>query len=395
MEVTAGERLDGSLIVDGFPLLFRRAGIGRYTYEIVRHLAADARGTRVHLANVGWRTSRKQVPANDTESWLDRLANGNRYFGLSFSALPRLIREKIVAHQSARLRAPVYFAPNFLGVFGRAFRTVITVHDMAYHVYPECALPAMRRALSRYLPEHVERAHTVLADSEATKRDIIRILGTPAEKIAVVPLAVGPSFRPILDVTKREAVRHKYGLPESYILYVGTVEPRKNLPVLLNAFSRLARTPGFRHRLVVVGAAGWHANSVLKEIEHLQSQGLLTYLGYVHDEDLPTVYSLADLFVFPSLYEGFGIPPLEAMACGVPVICSDSSSLPEVVGDAAILVAPRKGDDLFDAIGRVLDDRDVSEDLRIRGLSRVKQFSWSATAHTVARHLRNAADHAD
>jgi glycosyltransferase involved in cell wall biosynthesis len=373
------------LTMDGIPLLFRRAGIGRYTYELVTHFAGGPSPVSVRLANVGWSLPRTRVPALAPGDWLDRMIPRYRYHAVAFNLIPRPIKRRVLAAQVSA-GSDVYFGTNFLGVFHRAFPTVLTVHDMAYHIYPEHALPSMRRALDQHLPGHVQRAARVIADSEATKRDIVRILGTPADKVAVVPLATNPSFRPVADPARLSAVRARHRLPARYLLYVGTIEPRKNLCTLFDAMAQLpADIP-----LVVVGGRGWNAGAVFARLDDLVARGRALYLGYVAEADLPAVYSMASLFVFPSHYEGFGIPPLEAMACGVPVVTTNVSSLPEVVGDAGILVTPNHVDELAAAANRVLSDEDLAARMRVAGLARAATFSWQATAERTLHELQSA-----
>jgi glycosyltransferase involved in cell wall biosynthesis len=226
----------------------------------------------------------------------------------------------------------------------------------------------------------VRHADFVTADSENTRNDLTTLLDVEPERVAVVYGGVDPRFHPITDEIELQTTRVKYGLFSPFILYVGTIEPRKNLGRLLQAYTRLRKKKNIRHRLVIAGGLGWLYHDVLREIEELTADNEVIFLGRVPDDDLPSLYSLADLFVFPSLYEGFGLPPLEAMACGVPVVCSNSSSLPEVVGDAGVLVSPLDTDALSDAIGELLADPVQRAEFGRRGRDRSRLFTWDRSA---------------
>jgi glycosyltransferase involved in cell wall biosynthesis len=367
-----------NLVVDGTPLLFRRSGIGRYTYELLLEFARAEPAVTESVANLGFRL--QTLPRPLTVAAIDSLIRRQRYWGVAFHLGLLRLRPPVVAAQARRAGADVYFAPNFLGVYGRGFRTVVTIHDLVYHLYPEYTQPAMLRALRRRLPANAARADGIVTDSHATKKDIVSTLGVPAEKVTVIPLAAGSEFRPVADPAHLAAVRAKYNLPERFVLFVGNVEPRKNLLRLFAAVERLAADPAFRHRLVIVGARGWKSDEIMARLETLASRKLAVHLGYVPDADLPAIYTLADLFAFPSLYEGFGIPPLEAIACGVPVICSNASSLPEVCGDAAVYFDPRSEEEMADAMREVLGNEGLAVDLRERGLRQAARFSWRETA---------------
>jgi glycosyltransferase involved in cell wall biosynthesis len=206
------------------------------------------------------------------------------------------------------------------------------------------------------------------------------LLDVEPNRVAVVYGGVDSGFHPIEDEATLQAARVKYGLFSPFILYVGTIEPRKNLGRLLRAYTRLRAKYKTPHRLVVAGGLGWLYQDVLREIDELASEHEVIFLGRVPDEDLPTLYSLADVFAFPSLYEGFGLPPLEAMACGVPVVCSNTSSLPEVVGDAGILVSPYDIDALSEAIAGLLEDPARRSELAARGRERARLFTWERSA---------------
>jgi glycosyltransferase involved in cell wall biosynthesis len=268
--------------------------------------------------------------------------------------------------------ATEHLLPRFSSV-----RTVFTLHDLIFLFHPETHKPLNRWFLTLMMPRFLRAADAVIAVSECTKRDAVRFYGIPEEKITVIYEGVNPRFRPASPETIA-AVRARYGLPEHFILYVGTIEPRKNLTALLEAFHHLLATHDLR--LVIVGKKGWLYEGFFRRLRELGLEDRVIFTGYVPDEDLPAIYSAADLFVFPSLYEGFGLPVLEAMACGTPVICSNTSSLPEVAGDAALLVDPTDVRALAGAMERALTDEHLRSELMAKGLERARWFTWEKAA---------------
>ncbi|HEY2594262.1 MAG TPA: glycosyltransferase family 1 protein, partial [Chloroflexota bacterium] len=234
-------------------------------------------------------------------------------------------------------------------------------------------------------PAGARHASAIIAVSAATKRDVVRTLNVPEDKVHVVYEAAAPEFQPLPRSAALEAVRCKYGLPESFALYVGTIEPRKNLVRLFEAF-QLVRRQGCRSSvLALVGNRGWSDEAILASIERMHLQDAVRILGHAPTDDLVALYNLADLLVLPSLYEGFGLPVIEAMACGTPVVTSPNGSLAEIAGDAAEYVDPTRVDSIASGMRAVLDDRDRNTALRAAGLRRAAQFSWAATAEQTRR----------
>jgi len=275
----------------------------------------------------------------------------------------------------------IFHSPNFVLPPASA-RTVLTVHDLSFLRVPECAEPSLRSYLSRVVPRSVARADRVLADSHNTKADVVELLRTPEEKVDVVPAGVEDRFRPIADKAQLEAVRRKYDLgTRPFILSVGTLEPRKNFSGLMEGYALLRQGNRFPHRLVIAGKKGWLYEGIFDAARRLKLGDDVHFVGFVADEDLPALYNLADLFAFPTLYEGFGLPALEAMACGTPVVTAGNSSMPELVGDAALLIEATDTEGLAQAMGQVLADSELRTTLVARGLARARLFSWSQAAH--------------
>jgi glycosyltransferase involved in cell wall biosynthesis len=268
--------------------------------------------------------------------------------------------------------ATEHLLPRFSSVL-----TVFTLHDLIFLFHPETHKPLNRWFLTLMMPRFLRAADAVIAVSECTKRDAIRFYGIPEEKITVIYEGVNPRFRPA-SPEAIAAVRARYNLPEHFILYVGTIEPRKNLTALLEAFHHLLATHDLR--LVFVGKKGWLYEGFFRRLRELGLEDRVIFTGYVPDEDLPAIYSAADLFVFPSLYEGFGLPVLEAMACGTPVVCSNTSCLPEVAGDAALLVDPADVRALAGAMERALTDEALRVTLRARVMGKARGFTWEQAA---------------
>ncbi len=255
---------------------------------------------------------------------------------------------------------------------------VVTVHDAFPYTCPRTSTRLDWLVYHAWLPYALPAADAIITDSEQSREDIVKYLPVSPEHVTVVPLAADRRFRPV-EAAAVEPILQSYDVAQPYILYVGALESRKNLPRLLEAYA-LLRAWSERWRLVIVGARKWKSSPILDTVQRLGLEPHVTFTGYVADEDLPALYTGADLFAFPSLYEGFGLPVLEAMACGTPVVTSNTSSLPEVVGDAALLVDPYDVEAMASAMRQVLEDPALAQALRQRGLARAATFSWERTA---------------
>ena len=286
--------------------------------------------------------------------------------------------------QLSRLAPNVCHFTNSVASWWTPCPSVVTIHDTTLwkfpHYHPRRRLLAMRPLI----PRGALHAKAIIAVSAATKRDLVRTLKVPEAKVHVVYEAAAPEFRPLARGPALESVRHKYCLPESFILYVGTIEPRKNLMRLLRAFD-VVRRQGYRsHALVLVGNRGWKDGAILATAAQLAMDGAVRVLGRVPTQDLVSLYNLADLLAFPSLYEGFGLPVIEAMACGTPVVASPNGSLAEIAGTAAEFVDPTQVESIAAGLRTVLSDADRCAYLQAAGLQQAARFSWE----TAARHTR-------
>lgn len=255
---------------------------------------------------------------------------------------------------------------------------VITVHDLIPLVFPQTRPYKVFLIYKYLLPRTLRKADKIIADSNSTKSDLVKYFNVPAKKIEVIYLAADERFKLLTDDEVR-TIRQKYNLDFLFILYVGGLAPHKNLITLIKAFHK-AKLKGIDHKLVIAGKKRWKYKEIFSSIDALHLQDDVIFTGYVPDEDLPGLYNAADLFVYPSLYEGFGLPLLEAMACGCPVIASNSSSLAEVVGDAGILFNPYEVDELTKSICTVLNDIESKYNFRNKSLERAKDFSWNKCA---------------
>ena len=273
-----------------------------------------------------------------------------------------------------------HYTDHALSLFQSTQQVIITVHDIAYIRFPDLLNQTRQIYKKNILGKSIKRASIIVADSYSTKRDIVEFFGINEKKIKVVHLGVESRFRPISSV---EEYRLKNKLPAKMILNVGTLEPRKNVVALIRAFKKLRGKGCKDYKLVIAGEKGWLYKQIFKEVERCNLEKEILFLGVVRDEDLPMLYNCAELFVYPSLYEGFGLPPLEAMACGVPVITSNTSSLPEVVGNAGIMVDPDDDNSLSEAMFNMLKDKDLRYQMSNRGLKRAKLFSWEKVAKEI------------
>ncbi len=281
--------------------------------------------------------------------------------------------------EAARLRLDLLHSPDFIPPTFGYRRSVITVHDLNFVRYPQFLTAQSLRYYNRQIEWAVRRADHILADSYATRSDLISLLGAPPEKITTVHLAADPAFRPLPEA-ETEQVAAQYGLEPGYLLCVGTLEPRKNIPGLLEAYRSLLDAKVTRAPLVLVGGKGWLYDEIFERVKELQLTRQVRFLHRVPDAELVGLYNGASLLATVSFYEGFGLPPLEAMACGAPVVVADRASLPEVVGEAGLLVDPDDPDDIARALTRVLTEESLRARMRELGLAQAARFTWEKTA---------------
>ena len=343
-------------------------GIGTYIRNLLKHLASfDPDTEYVVLCRPQDRESVRQMAPNFTP--------------VAEQAKPYSIREQIALPvRLLTARVDLFHAPHYVLPPLVPCRSIVTIHDCIHLMFPQYLPNRMAYVYARAsLAAAATRASRILTVSETSKSDILRYCNVPAERIIVIPNAIDDRLAtpPLIEDVQR--VRERYQLDGPFALYVGNIKPHKNLERLIDAF-HLVRREGFeRLKLLIIGDQISKFPRLRRAVDRYKLHKHVRFLGYVGDDTLAALYRLATVFVFPSLYEGFGLPPLEALASGTPVVTSNVSSLPEVMGDAAVLVDPYSAKSIADGIQRVLVDPVLRETLRVRGLERVKAFSWEAS----------------
>lgn len=363
--------------VNLLPFRERLAGAGRYAQNILRDLV---RGDTLY----------------DYVLWVTPIARKHFTFEsqhITYVNVPlrsaniaaRIAWEQVILpFQLRRHQVDFLFTPSVaIPVLWRG-RKVTVIHDMITEHREVVKYPPLRRAYVRWMSRYAARASdVVLTVSEHSRREIAHFARVPIDKLQLAPDAVDDKLHPVSNPQVRAAACIKYQLPKQFILYLGTLEPGKNLVRLVQAFRQMKHAyPELPHALVLAGARGWGTSDLGRAIEQA-ARGDVRLIGFVDEDDLAAVYSLADLFVYPSLYEGFGIPPLEAMACGTPVVVSNVSALPEVVGEAGLLVNPYDTGALAQTMARGLSDDALRATMRKAGCARAKMFRWEASARVI------------
>jgi alpha-1,3-rhamnosyl/mannosyltransferase len=361
------------VLVDGDVIGRQRTGDESYTLGLLRELP----GAAPDLAFACSVREPHAVPG-DVPAEVERitLAVASPYRRIP-RAFPRLARER-----GAALAHVQYFVARRLPC-----PAVVTVHDLSFARAPELMRTRDRLLFERFVPPSLRRARRVIAVSETTRRDLLEVYGVAPERVVAVPNGVGTRFQPVADA--RAEVERRFALAEPYLLFVGALQPRKNAPALVAAYARLVRK-GAEPLLVLAGNDRGGGDQVRAAIADYGLEARVRLLGYVSEPDLPALYSAAEALVFPSLYEGFGIPALEAMACGVPVAASSTTGLGEAVGDAAVTFDPSSVGAIAEAVERLLDDVSLRQRLRAEGLARAAEFTWRRAAEQTAAVYRDA-----
>ena len=362
--------------IDARPLLSRKTGIGFYVWHLLDGLARLDHGFRFLL----YTTNRLDLPAS--------AAGDARFTVRMMPKMPgTLAAQTVVPLDLAARRADLYHGTNYAAPLASPCPVVLTVHDLT-----TLSMPGAHRWLNRaghaILPVLVKRARMILTDAGCTRDELLDRWPIAPDRVTAVHLAAGPRFRPVGAAEVRR-VRRWYDLPDPAILYVGTLEPRKNLAGLFRAFALAREASNLPHHLVLVGGMGWGVGEVMRMPDELGIRDRVRVVGYVPERDLPGLYAAAEMLVYPSLFEGFGLPPLEAMAVGTPVITSDRSSIPEVVGDAAITIDPEDHEAIAGAIVHLAGDAGLRHRLGAAGRGRARRFTWEKTARaTLAAYER-------
>jgi glycosyltransferase involved in cell wall biosynthesis len=351
-----------------------QSGVGTYTASLYEYLSRlDVEIVPLTHYPAGYR-------------WSNNGRNGRR---------PRVLNktlwmQALLPLSLTRLDLEVCHFTNNVGPIWSPRPTVLTLHDMTLWLLPEFHTARRIASMRPIIPLAARRAAAVITVSQSAKTDIVRVLGLTPDKVRVIYEAPSPHFHRLTDRGALEDVRRRYDLPERFVLHVGTLEPRKNLIRLLKALAMLRQAHQMDHRLVLVGNQGWHHGEIFAAVERFDLRSCVQFAGYVPLDDLVAVYNLADALVFPSLYEGFGLPVVEAMACGTPVVTTTRGSLREIAGDAAIFVEPTETESIADGLRQILEDANLRAELRQRGQERVKQFSWERAAHQTLQVYQHA-----
>jgi glycosyltransferase involved in cell wall biosynthesis len=366
------------IAIDYTPAIVQRAGIGRYARELVAALA------RIDAQNHYTLFSAQDIePGSDVIKALPLAPNVElRVVPIGERWLTRLWQRARVPVRAEWLMgaAQIFHAPDFT-VPPTRMRRVVTIHDLAFVTHPQCAVPSLVAYLGAAVRRAAYAADAIIVVSEYTRATLLRWLpDLPPERVTAIPLGVGAHFAPVSDPMRLSAVAERWGLASSFVLSVGTLEPRKNYPTLIRAFAQARRMAGGPQQLVIVGRRGWLADEISAAIAANGVGEWVQLLDDVGDGDLPALYSLAGAVAQVSLTEGFGLPALEALRCGAPLVVSDAGALPEVVGDAALVVPPTDADALAHALLRLLTDCPLRHELTRRGLARAARFTWEATA---------------
>ena len=360
------------------PIRFPLTGIGRYTWELARELIRSEK-----IQDLRFFSGRHFLPelpvAEDQGGSSHKLKRWVQNSGVATEAyrllMPFLKKQALKGYEDFLYHGPNFFLPPFSG------KRIATFHDLSPFIWSQCNTPERIRYIQKESLKTIKCADALITDSEYTRHELANYFSLPIEKIYSIPLASSGDFYPRIENIKHNNILQCYGLTHGgYTLFVGTIEPRKNITVLLDAYSKLPVTLRKRWPLILSGYQGWRSETIHQRIHQAELEGWAKYLGFVPAEDLPSLFAGARLFAFPSLYEGFGLPVLEAMASGVPVVCSNSSSLPEVVGDAAITCDPEDVDQLSHSLLQALQDDELRTQMISKGLDQAAQFSWSRCA---------------
>ena len=297
----------------------------------------------------------------------------------------------ILPTQIAKSGAACLHAPGYIAPLNCRIPVVLTIYDVIALLHPEWCKPLNQLHYRRFLPASARMAARIVVPSETTRQDVRERLDIPDEKIQTIPLGIDARYLVITDADEKERARQRLDLPSAFILFVGQLEPKKNLVGLLDAFRLLKTESSLPHHLVIAGTRGWKVAELEHRIREYKLEKEVRLLGYAAEEDLPVLYNLADVFVFPSLVETFGNPLVEAMASGAPIVSAGCAAMPEILGEAALLVDPRDPDAIGRAIARVLDDAPLGRRLGARALERASRFSWEETALRTADVLKECA----
>lgn len=363
--------------LDGLPLTSPKTGVGHYTFELAQALAQAAPENTFELVYPS-SYAPVELDANSAGSALPGNLRLNRALVGPLArhwwsnGLPRYVR---------RNKLELFHGTNYDVPLWRRCATVLTIHDLSLLLYPATHRKRSVSRARRRTPLMARTADAIITPTESVRREVCELLGINAGKVFAIPEAARASFRPV-DFDSTQEVRSKLGCGDEFLLAVGTIEPRKNLNVLVTAFEQFTRArPESKLKLVIAGGRGWLTDPFFENIQKSPARDRIVVTDYLHDAELRALYSSCRAFVYPSLYEGFGLPPLEAMACAAPVIASRIPALVEIAGEAASFFEPTDATDLCETILALLEDADASKKFSVAGQARAAEFSWQKAAH--------------
>jgi glycosyltransferase involved in cell wall biosynthesis len=363
------------IAIDYTAAIRQGAGIGAYVHNLVAALLAQDPSNQYTLLTSGQPTHEHPFPSAPNVRGRS-IFIPDRYLNVLWYRWHMPLPATLFAGPT-----DIYHGPDFvLPPLNKKVHKVVTIHDLAFLEHPEYAVPSLAAYLSKVVPEAVAAADVVATVSSEVSRTLVKHFQTPREKLVVIPNGIAPYFRRISDPLLLHATQHKFGLKHPLVLGVGTLEPRKNHAGLIKAFYEAQKKKGGPAMLALAGGPGWLYEETQKLVAELKLERKVRFLGRVSDLELITLYSMADVFAFPSFFEGFGIPPLEAMACGAPVITSNTSSLPEVAGGAALLVDPTDTTALAQAIQTLLENEELRSQLVQKGYLQAQKYTWDNSA---------------
>ena len=366
--------------LDGVPLREKMSGIGHYTLELARALAAVAPEHEF------------EIVSPDSFSSIENTAPNLHFTNAQARGLKRRYWWPVgLPLYCRRASFDLFHGTNFDLPYWTTCPRVVTIHDLSLLLFPQTHEEHLVRRARRVLPLTARKASAIITPSETVKREVCEHLGVSEDKVFAIPEAARACFYPAPS-SETEPVRRRLGREPEFLLFVGTVEPRKNLLTLARAFARTAKTHA-RLQLVIAGQKGWLSDDLMSYLDESELRDRVLFTGHLSDDDLRALYSSCRVFVYPSLYEGFGLPLLEAMACGAPVVTSNVGSIVETVGDAARLISPTDADDLAQAITTLLDDARERDRLSALGIEHAKKFSWERTAAATWQVYRQALSH--
>ena len=362
------------IMIDARSVDTKQSGVGNYVTHLIEGLRVVDRRNQYALMVTSKQLANLPDNLRAFEIFTVPFSNESHLLGdpWEFFLLPRLLRKNNVD----LFHGPAFMAPPSQ----RGFQSVATIHDLVAFHHPQ-TIPTKYAFYMRFLIKlMVRKAGGIITDTEFIRREIINAFHIDKERVYAVPIAVSDLFRPVMDKERIQRVKERYGIKKHYFLHVGNIEPRKNLSSLFQACERIWEKLQSDYNLVVVGKRGWLYRGIFDILRKSGISRDVIFTGYVQEEDIPVLYSGADFFVFPSVYEGFGLPILEAMKCGTPVITSHVSSMPEVAGDAALYVNPDSLEDIAEKILELAYNEPLKKVMRERGFIQASKFSWEKTA---------------